>query len=265
MNHMIVRLVLGREANGDIVVVGSVKPHLHEAAMHMGQNSLTRQLEVFRAGWLARLPAKERAVVLDAAEDLRAGSFDRRSVQAGDLAPDFALPDQHGRIVRLADRLGHGPVVVLFARGGWCPFCTLTLRAYQEALPGIHSADLLAITPQPATSCSAVAERDLLAFPILSDPGNAVADAFGVAYELAPALQKVYLRHGHDLPRLNRTGDWRLPLPATFIVGADGHVVSAHVEPVVHRRLEPAAVTRRLREHAAERRAVRPPYDPALP
>ena len=235
--------------------------------MHLGQNSLTRQLELFRAGWLARLPAKERAVVLAAAEDLRAGSFDRKSIQVGDAAPHFALPDQHGRIVRLADHLRHGPVVVLFARGGWCPFCTLTLRAYQEALPGIHAAgaDLVAITPQPGTSCSAVAERDLLAFPIMSDAGNAVAGAFGVAYELAPALQRVYLRHGHNLPRMNRTGDWRLPLPATFIVGMDGRVASAHVEPVVHRRLEPAAVIRLLRNQALHDRVAEAAFDPALP
>ena len=229
-------------------LTGMVKPSCQEAAMHMGHQSLTRQLDAFRTGWLARLPAKEREAILAAAEDLRAGGPDRKSVQRGDVAPDFALPNQHGRLVRLSDRLQHGPVVLLFARGGWCPFCTLTLRAYQGALPDIHAAggDLLAITPQPADSCSVMAERDLLAFPVLSDAGNAVADAYGVAYELAPALQKIYRRLGHDLPRLNRTGDWRMPLPATFIVGADGRVLGAHVEPVAHRRLEPVDAIRLL-------------------
>ena len=57
------------------------------------------------------------------------------------------MPDQHGATVRLADRLALGPVVVVFYRGGWCPFCTLTLRAWQDALPGLHDAggDLLAV------------------------------------------------------------------------------------------------------------------------
>ncbi len=222
--------------------------------MHIGQKTLTQQLDAFRSGWLARLPAKERECILKAAEDLRAGSPDRKSIQRGDTAPDFALPNQHGRIVRLSDRLVHGPVVLVFARGGWCPFCTLTLRAYQAALPGIHAAggDLLAITPQPADSCSAMAERDLLAFPVLSDAGNAVADSYGVAYELAPALQKIYRRLGHDLPRLNRTGDWRVPLPATFILGAGGRVLSAHVEPVAHRRLEPGAVIQVLQDNLVD-------------
>ena len=219
-----------------------------EAAMQKGQSNLTRQLEAFRAGMLDRLPVQERTLILAAAEDLRAGASGRNSPHIGDVAPDFALADQHGRVVRLADRLSHGPVVLLFVRGGWCPFCTLTLRAYQDALPAIHAAggDLLGITPQPADTCSAVAERDLLAFPMLSDTGNGVADAYGVAYELAPALQKVYRRLGHDLPRLNRTGDWRVPLPATFIIGTDGRIVRAHVEPVAHRRLEPSEVVTTL-------------------
>ena len=221
-----------------------------DAAMQMGQPSLTRQLEAFRAGWLARLPENERNAILAAAEDLRAGGFDRKSVHVGEVAPDFALPNQHGRVVALTDRLANGPVVLLFARGGWCPFCTLTLRAYQAALPAIHAAggDLLAIMPQPADGCCTVAERDLLAFPVLSDTGNAVAERYGIAYELAPVLQKVYHRLGHDLPRLNRTGDWRVPLPATFIVGPDGRIASAHVEPVAHRRLEPGDVVRKLGE-----------------
>ncbi len=221
-----------------------------EAAMHMDQQSLTRQLEAFRAGWLARLPANERKSILAAAEDLRAGGPDRNPVHRGDAAPGFGLPDQYGRLVHLSDRLANGPVVVLFARGGWCPFCTLTLRAYQAALPAIHAAggDLLAITPQPADTCYAIAERDLLAFPVLSDAGNAVAEEYGVAYELAPVLQRVYRRLGHDLPRLNRTGNWRVPLPATFVIGSDGRVLSAHVDPVAHRRLEPGEVVATLED-----------------
>ena len=216
--------------------------------MHIGDHILTEQLETFRTGMLSRLPQSERQAILSAAEDLRLGVSARKSPGIGEPAPAFALPDQHGRIVRLADRLATGPLVVLFVRGGWCPFCTLTLRAYQAALPAMHAAgaDLLAITPEPATSSCAVAERDLLAFPVLSDHGNAVADEYGVAYDLAPALRALYARLGHDLPRRNGTGNWRVPLPATFVIGTDGRVSHADVQPVAHRRMEPAAVVRAL-------------------
>ena len=216
--------------------------------MHMGLGHLNQQLETFRNGFIARLPAGERRAVLDAAEDLRAASPSGSAPHIGDRAPDFTLPNQHDRPVRLADRLALGPVVVLFVRGGWCPFCTLTLRAYQDALPAIQAAggDLLAITPQLASTCSVIAERDLLAFPMLSDQDNAVAERYGIAYDLAPTLRDVYLRMGHNLPQLNGTGDWRVPLPATFIIGTDGRIIRAHVEPVAHRRLEPSEAVREL-------------------
>jgi peroxiredoxin len=216
--------------------------------MQSKQAGLTQQLDAFRASFLSRLPCSER-------ENLAAAEVNNRQVlqgriipRAGDTAPVFMLPDQHGTMVRLADRLSQGPVVVLFVRGAWCPFCTLTLRAYQQWLPAIHDAggDLLAITPQPATTCSLMAERDLLAFETLSDHGNLVARSYGIALEIDPVLRPLYERLGHDLPRINGTGDWTVPMPATFIIGRDGRVVLAHVEPVHYRRLEPAKVVAAL-------------------
>ena len=212
--------------------------------MQMSPPSLTHQLEAFRASFLPRLPKAERERLAPAEANTRQALQNRIIPRTGDLAPGFALPDQHGTMVRLADRLSQGPVVLLFVRGAWCPFCTLTLRAYQQFLPAIHDAggDLLAITPQPATTCSLMAERDLLAFETLSDHGNQVARAYGIAFEMDPLLRPMHQRLGHDLPLLNGTGDWTVPLPATFIIGQDGRVVLAHVEPSYHQRLDPAKV-----------------------
>ena len=217
--------------------------------MQTGRTNLSQQLEKFRASFAARLPGDERERIAKAEENTKRALQGRKVPQPGDCAPGFALPDQHGTIVRLADRLSQGPVVLLFVRGAWCPFCTLTLRAYQNILPTIHElgADLLAITPQPASTCSLMAERDLLAFQTLSDQDNVIARAYDIAIETDPLLKPMYQRLGHDLPKLNGTGDWTVPLPATFVIGRDGRVALSHVEPVRTRRLEPAAVIAALR------------------
>ena len=204
--------------------------------------SLTQQLEQFHAGLLQRLPASERKIKEDWVQRGNRADPMAGVPKPGDTAPDFALPNQHGRIVHLADRLLQGPVVLLFVRGGWCPFCTMTLRAYQNFLPAFHQegADLLAITPQPSRSCCEIAERDLLAFPTLSDQDNKVADRYGVGVELVPELRPMHLRLGHDLPRLNGTGNWRIPRPATFVIGSDGRLKLSHVAREAHQRLDPA-------------------------
>jgi len=204
--------------------------------------SLAEQLAAFHAALLARVPPGDAEALRQFEHTLAAAG--RTMLRAGDAAPDFTLPDQHGRPVRLADRLALGPVVVVFTRGGWCPFCTMVLRAWADALVALQDAggDLLAVSPQPVPACGSVAERDLLAYPVLSDRDGAVAAAYGVDWEVPEAVRPLFVRLGHDLPALNGDGRWRAPLPAVFVVGGDGRIALAHADRVMARRLDPAAV-----------------------
>lgn len=214
--------------------------------------SLSERLQAFHRAMLQRMSPPDVEALRRGEEQAASADAAAAALQVGATAPDFRLPDQHGRPVHLAERLALGPVVLVFTRGGWCPFCALALRAWQDALSDLHDAggDLLAISPQPARACSQTAERDLLAYPVLSDAGNAVADQYGVAHEQPDVLRPLYKRLGHDLPRINGTGDWRLPLAATFVVAPDGRIALAHVELVTWRQLEPDAAIRAVRDLA---------------
>jgi len=209
--------------------------------------SLAEQLASFHAAMLQRM-APDDAEALRRSE-LALADAAPGQLQAGDLAPDFTLPDQYGRPVRLSDRLALGPVVLLFVKGGWCPFCTLLLRAWQDALPRLHDlgGDLLAVSPQPTPACGGVAERDLLAYPVLSDHGGTVAGAYGVSWELPVALRPLYLRLGHNLPEINGDGRWTAPLPSAFVIGTDHRIALAHADRVAARRLDPDAAIAAVR------------------
>lgn len=215
--------------------------------------TLRDRLDAFRAGMMDRITPEKRAL-LDAAEAaLIAADRGAGAPHPGEAAPDFTLPDQCGDPVSLRERLARGPAVLVFFRGGWCPFCTLTLRAWQEALPALRRAggQLLAISPQPSQGCAQMADRDMLDFRVLSDAGNQVAASYGVAYEMPEGLRPFYLKLGHDLPRINGTGDWVTPLPATFVIRTDGKIARAHVGPLVHQRLEPMEAVATIQEIAA--------------
>ena len=215
----------------------------------MSTLSLSEQLDAFHRAMLARISPADSEALRQAEAFLASTGATDNALPVGAIAPGFRLPDQHGRPLQLSERLALGPVVLVFIRGGWCPFCALALRAWQEALPALHDAggDLLAISPQPASACSRTAERDLLAFPILSDQGNAVAERYGVAHEQPEGLRPFYQRLGHDLPRINGAGDWRIPLAATFVIVPAGRIGLAHVELVPWRALEPEAAIRAIR------------------
>ena len=219
--------------------------------MGEGQPSLNEQLQRFYEGMCNRMaPGDLEALRL--ADQQMAAEVVQATPQAGDTAPGFSLPDQNGVMVSLADRLALGPVVLLFVRGGWCPFCTLSLRAWQGALPRLHDAggDLLVVSLQRVDVCGMVAERDLLAYSVLSDPGGAVSDCYGVMTDLPEVIRPLYLRLGHDLPHINGTGDWRLPLSSTFVIGQDGRVALAHAGQTQRHRLEPDAAIEAVRRLA---------------
>jgi peroxiredoxin len=168
----------------------------------------------------------------------------------GDIAPDFTLPDQFGRDVSLAEHLARGPVVLTFFRGGWCPFCTITLRALHDvaASVGRCGASLIAIAPQAPAGIRAMADAQGLTLPLLSDHGNAVSRAYGLARRLDDDTQAIYRRLGHDIPAINGAPGWDLPMPAGYVIARDGRIKHARVDPRVTHRLEPAEALTALRE-----------------
>lgn len=216
--------------------------------------SLATALADFKAGFVGRVGA-DVAMLMDRTSAELAATFARANALAGgQSAPDFSLPDATGRPIRLSDALERGPVILSFYRGGWCPYCNLELRAYQRELARIRAlgGDLLAISPQTPDASLSTAEKNELAYPVLSDVGSRVAAQFGIAFELPEELRELYTRLGHPLPELNGTNDWRLPVPATFVIAATGQVVLAHVDTDYRQRLEPATAIAALRTAALQ-------------
>ena len=87
------------------------------------------------------------------------------------------------------------------------------------------------------------AQQNQLAFPVLSDVGNTVADAFGLVFMVDTRIQAMYLeRLGNDLPNLNGDGSFTLPLPATYVIGQDGVITYAYVNADYRLRADPEDV-----------------------
>jgi peroxiredoxin len=188
-------------------------------------------------------------------EAVRAAGIAERALAVGEQAPDLTLPDATGRPVALADLLTRGPVVITFYRGGWCPYCSMELRAYQALLPELEAAGatLVAISPQTPDASMTTAEKDELAFPVLSDVGSHVARAFRIVHEVTDEVQAVYDRNGYDLAGRNAIGteddtdEVVLPLPATYVIDREGAVRFAFVSPDYVERAEPADVLAAVR------------------
>ena len=137
-------------------------------------------------------------------------------VAVGETAPDFTLESHLGGTVTLSKALERGPVVVVFYRGHWCPFCARQLAELRSLVAPGEKVSLLAVSVDDvATSrdfAGKIAKGGELGYPILSDPGHKTIDAFGLhdsAYD------------GQDVDGI--------PHAAVYVVGAGGKVTWAHV------------------------------------
>jgi peroxiredoxin len=216
--------------------------------------SLSSQLAEYRAAWRVRVPADKQTLMDRHVAHLAETGIARSAKQVGDLAPAIRLRDQHGEILDVATLLAKGPVVVTFYRGGWCPFCNLELKAYQAVLPRIEAADatLIAISPEKPDDTVSTAEKNALAFPVLSDIGQTVGKAFGVVYAFTDEVRQVYDGFKLNIPDKNGAPDeWSLPLSATYLIGSDGRIQFADTRVDYRERTDPLDVLQVLERRAA--------------
>lgn len=189
--------------------------------------------------------APQRVATMEAATAaLRASGIEDRALKVGDTVPALNLPDALGRPVDLHTLWARGPLVVIFYRGGWCPYCNLELRAWQQRLDALRHrrALLVAISPQTPDNSLSTAEKNVLAFPVLSDSALDAARAFGIAFTMPQELVDLYVSIGNDLPALNGNGQWVLPIPATYVIDRHGRIAFAHVQADYRQRAEPDEV-----------------------
>jgi peroxiredoxin len=212
--------------------------------------TLAQQLQQQREKSANKIPADVRRVMKAKTEELARSGLVEKSLKVGDKAPDFDLLNVTGKAVRLSELLQHGPVVVAFYRGGWCPYCNLELRALQKVMPEIekHGAQLVAISPQTPDSSLSTKQKDQLQFQVLSDKHNAVARQFGLVFTLPEEIRSIYKGFGHDLAARNGDDSFELPFPATYVIGQDRIIRFAFANADYTKRAEPSDILAVLRE-----------------
>ncbi|NVZ53171.1 AhpC/TSA family protein [Pseudomonas sp. B6002] len=209
--------------------------------------TLQATLDAFRADFKAgkppfNAPAHIHPIMERATAELIASGAAQRALKVGDKAPLFSLKNADGELVSSAQLLAKGPLVLTFYRGVWCPYCNMELEALQAFLPTLKAtgAQLVAVSPQTAANSRKSTRITELEFPILSDPHNDVAAAFGLRFELPDYLIELYKGFGNNLPLINDDPSWTLPMPARYVIGQDGVIRYAEVNPDYTQRPEPS-------------------------
>lgn len=190
------------------------------------------------------LSPEDRALMERSAAEL-AARMPEPGLPVGTPAPDFALPNAFGRSVRLSELTARGPVVLVFYRGAWCPYCNLQLRGLQQILPYIENAgaELVAVTPQKPDKSREQVEADGYPFEVLSDLDDRVMKAYDLYFEVPAPVAALYRdKLDLDLTQYNGEGRTALPVPATFVIDRHGVIRAAFADTDYRKRPEPAAI-----------------------
>jgi peroxiredoxin len=206
--------------------------------------SLQDQLDEITARTRKLVQAERLAIGERAVEELFATGIEERILQVGAMAPEFALNDSHGKLIRSRDLVAVGPLVLKFFRGRWCSYCVTELETWRDLYGQLreHGALLVAISPETQRQSDFAVQQHGLQFPLLHDPGAAVAEQFGLVYTVPEFHQKYLKSILVNLPFINGENSWRLPIPATYVLGRDGRVVFAEAHADFRVRPEPQEV-----------------------
>ena len=206
------------------------------------QESFDQFVEKSKAG---KSPYSESDVsVMEKANKSLAATLPSPGIKVGEKAPDFKLSNALGKEVSLKDELKKGPVVLVFYRGAWCPFCNMHLHVLQQSLSQFkkYGAQLITVTPQTPDKSAEQIKKDGYPFEVLSDLDSKVMQTYKLYYELPDDLVAVYKSHGLDVEAFNGVGRNVLPVPGSFVIDKKGIVRAMHAQTDYKLRMEPAAI-----------------------
>lgn len=210
--------------------------------MSTTEQTLSAQIEALNIGLAGQIPPEILATFTEEQDALSTTGIPTGVVTLGVPMPDGELLDVHGDATTLQQVRAGRPIVAVFYRGTWCPYCNLTLGAYeQQLLPVLNEkhVGLVAISPQTPDGSRAMQETNALTYDVLTDPGNQLSTALGIHTNPSDGTRSAQAEIGIDVAGANADGTDALPMPTTIVIDADGIVRWIDVHPDYSTRSEP--------------------------
>ncbi|MGO4918174.1 peroxiredoxin-like family protein [Maribacter spongiicola] len=196
-------------------------------------------LDIKRQEAAAKFTEEKKQIYAEGISSVAASGVLENALNVNSKAPNFTLKNTLGKWFSLYEELKNAPVVLTWYRGGWCPYCNITLHYLQEKLPEIKKtgATLIAITPELPDNSLSTSEKNKLEFTVLSDVGNVVGKEYGVVYTLTNQVASIY-EAGFGLSEVNGDDSNELPLAATYVIDTDAVIQYAFLDADYTERAE---------------------------
>jgi len=156
-----------------------------------------------------------------------------QGLQVNQVAPNFSGKDQNGKSVSLKSALKKGPVVLVFYRGEWCPYCNKYLKDLEQSLAQVTAkgGTIIAITPETPESTKKTIQKTQATFSVLNDKGLKIMKSYDVAFKLDDKTLEQFKKYNIDLNKNNGENGANLPVPAVYVIGKSGKIAYRFFDP----------------------------------
>ncbi|KOP39378.1 AhpC/TSA family protein [Flavobacterium sp. WLB] len=168
-----------------------------------------------------------------AQSEIPKSALDIAPLLIGEKIPEFTLKTAENADVNLSELLKKKKTVLVFYRGGWCPYCNLHLQALAGAEKQIIDLgyQIIAVSPDSPENLKITEEKDKVKYTLLSDSKGELIKAVGIAYQVPENYKSVINVHSKGI------NTSLLPVPSVFVVNTEADILFEYISPDIKQRI----------------------------
>jgi peroxiredoxin len=172
------------------------------------------------------LPSTLLAQFADRAEDVH-------PLLPGSAAPSAEVQRLDGSAVDFQTVLNGKPTLLVFYRGGWCPYCNVQLSALRTLVPDLDTLgfQLIAVSPDRPEELGRSLDELELEYQLVSDASAELMQSFGIAFQVDEATRAKYREYNIDLAKASGHDHYALPVPSVFVIDGNGVIQFGYSNP----------------------------------
>lgn len=212
---------------------------------------LQEKTEQLKQDVLTRMP---KSIVETFHKDIAQLKTDRlkeKALQVGDQIPNSILLTNLGDKTDLKSYHTSDYLLLNFYRGGWCPYCNMELREYQNLQDQFKSVNtnIIAISAELPVLTTDTSKKNHISYPILTDLDAVFMQKIGIVFTLSKEAKKDFEGFGMDFKSIQGNDYYQLPVPAIYLIDRNFQIVYRHFEEDYMTRLEPSTLLSKIKNN----------------
>lgn len=166
-------------------------------------------------------------------------------LSVGMMAPDFDASNSENKRIKLSDEYKNGPVVLIFYRGGWCPYCNRHLQDLESHISDFetYNAKIIAVSVDKIDNSAMTVADQKLSFDVISNPEGNILEAYNLVYHVPDELAKTYKEiYNIDLVAASGRTDYMIAIPGAYVIDQTGTIVFADANDDYKTRTSPEKI-----------------------